>query len=78
MKTNIFALALAVAASTFATGCGDRFQEELPWMVGSQDQMDNDDETGLGATDITVLEKELRGAIPFMLNYSHEPTGTWA
>lgn len=78
MKTNIFALALAVAASTFATGCGDRFQEELPWMVGSQDQMDNDDDKGLGATDITVLEKELRGAIPFMLNYSHEPTGTWA
>ncbi|MDE6119718.1 MAG: SusD/RagB family nutrient-binding outer membrane lipoprotein, partial [Muribaculaceae bacterium] len=78
MKINIFALALAVAASTFATGCGDRFQEELPWMVGSQDQMDNDDEDGLGAKDITVLEKELRGAIPFMLNYSHEPTGTWA
>ena len=60
MKTNIFALALAVAASTFATGCGDRFQEELPWMVGSQDQMDNDDDKGLGATDITARKRASR------------------
>ncbi len=78
MKTHIIALTLAAAAGSVLTGCGDRFQEEYPWMVGSQDKIDTNDETGLGAEDITVLEKELRGAIPFMLNYSHEPTGTWA
>lgn len=59
-------------------GCGDKFQEEYPWMVGQQQDQSNEDEAGLGATDITVLEKELRAAIPFMINYSHEPTGTWA
>ena len=60
------------------TGCGDQFQEEYPWMIGKQQDMDNTDESGAGATDITVLEKELRGAIPYMINYSHEPNGSWA
>lgn len=59
------------------TGCGDKFQEEYPWMMGDQGSIDTEDEAGLGAKDITVLEKELRGAIPFMLNYSHEPNGSW-
>lgn len=47
-------------------------------MIGKQQDMDNTDESGAGATDITVLEKELRGAIPYMINYSHEPNGSWA
>ncbi len=61
----------------FFTGCGDQFQEEYPWMVGRQEDQSNESEEGAGATDIKVLEKELRGAIPFMINYSHEPTGSW-
>ncbi len=77
MKKSIYAAAALAVSSMALTGCGDRFQEEYPWMVGSQSEISTDDESGLGATDITVLEKELRGAIPFMLNYSHEPTGTW-
>lgn len=68
----------SVLACGMLASCGDRFQEEYPWMVGTQDSVSSTDEEGAGATDITVLEKELRGAIPFMLNYSHEPTGTWA
>ncbi len=59
------------------SSCGDRFPEEYPWMIGRQEDQSNESEEGAGATDINVLEKELRGAIPFMINYSHEPTGSW-
>ncbi len=59
------------------SSCGDQFQEEYPWMIGRQEEQSNESEEGAGATDINVLEKELRGAIPFMINYSHEPTGSW-
>ena len=78
MKKIICSIAL-IAGSLLSTGifisCGDQFPEEYPWMIGRQEEMDNTNEEGAGATDITVLEKELRGAIPFMINYSHEPGG---
>lgn len=80
MKKIICSIAL-IAGSLLSTGifisCGDQFPEEYPWMIGRQEEMDNTNEEGAGATDITVLEKELRGAIPFMINYSHEPVGNW-
>ena len=80
MKKIICSIAL-IAGSLLSTGifisCGDQFPEEYPWMIGRQEEMDNTNEEGAGATDITVLEKELRGAIPFMINYSHEPGGNW-
>lgn len=59
------------------TSCGDQFQEEYPWMVGRQEDMSNEDESGLGATDINYLEKELRGAIPLMIAY-RKADGSWA
>lgn len=81
MKKIIYSIGF-FAGSLLSTGmlisCGDQFQEEYPWMIGKQEDMDNSNEAGAGATDITVLEKELRGAIPFMINYSHEPNGSWA
>ena len=81
MKKIIYSIGF-IAGSLLSTGmfisCGDQFQEEYPWMIGKQEDMDNSNEAGAGATDITVLEKELRGAIPFMINYSHEPNGSWA
>ncbi len=80
MKRTIKTIALfagCLMSMGSLTGCGDQFQEEYPWMVGKQEDMDNESEEGAGATDITVLEKELRGAIPFMINYSHEPNGSW-
>lgn len=80
MKRIICSISL-IAGTLFSmgifTGCGDQFPEEYPWMIGKQEEMDNTNEEGAGATDITVLEKELRGAIPFMINYSHEPAGNW-
>ena len=82
MRKTIYSIGFLVIESVLSIGlftaCGDQFQEEYPWMVGKQEEMDNSNEEGAGATDITVLEKELKGAIPFMINYSHEPTGTWA
>ena len=81
MKKIIYSIGF-FAGSLLSTGmlisCADQFQEEYPWMIGKQEDMDNSNEAGAGATDITVLEKELRGAIPFMINYSHEPNGSWA
>ena len=59
------------------SSCGDQFQEEYPWMVGRQEEMSNDDDEGLGATDINYLEQELRGAIPLMISY-RKPDGSWA
>lgn len=53
--------------------CGDAL-EPYPWIVDG----DANDTEGAGARDMEVCEAELRGAIPFMINYSHEPTGTWA
>lgn len=80
MKKIICSIGL-ITGSLLSAGilisCGDQFPEEYPWMIGKQEEMDNTNEAGAGATDITVLEKELRGAIPFMINYSHEPGGDW-
>ena len=79
MRKTIYSIGFLVIESVFSVGlftsCGDQFQEEYPWLIGKQEEMDNSNEEGAGATDITVLEKELKGAIPFMINYSHEPTG---
>ena len=55
------------------SSCGDAL-EPYPWIV----EGDAGDTEGAGARDMEVCEAELRGAIPFMINYSHEPTGTWA
>lgn len=67
-----------MAMTAAFSSCGDRFQEEYPWLVGSQETQDNTDESNQGRYDIEVLEQELRGAIPFMINYTHEPGGTFA
>lgn len=79
MRKKIYLIGFLVAESLFSIGflasCGDRFQEEYPWMIGRQEDMDNSNEEGAGATDITVLEKELRGAIPQMLGYTKG--GSW-
>lgn len=74
MRKKLYSIGFLVAESLFSIGflasCGDRFQEEYPWMIGRQEDMDNSNEEGAGATDITVLEKELRGAIPYMISYT--------
>ena len=52
------------------TGCGDKYLDPYPWIVGSQEEVnDSEGEDGLGATDISVLEAELKGAIPEMIVY---------
>jgi len=66
-------LALGSAALLSLSSCGDELQP-YPWAI----EGDEADTEGAGARDMGALEQELRGAIPFMLNYSHEPTGTWA
>lgn len=55
------------------TSCGDQFQEEYPWMVGRQEDQDSEDESSAGRYDMEILERELKGALPFMINYSHAP-----
>ncbi len=79
MRKTIYSIGFLVVESVLSIGlftaCDDRFQEEYPWMIGRQEEMDNSNEEGAGATDITVLEKELRGAIPYMISYTKG--GSW-
>ena len=81
MNKKHIILGLVAGASLLSSGvltsCGDKFQEEYPWMIGKQEEQDNEEEDGAGRYDMDILEKELRGAIPFMINYSHEPDGSW-
>lgn len=60
------------------TSCGDQFQEEYPWMVGRQEDQSNEDESSAGRYDMDMLERELKGALPYMINYSHAPDNSWA
>lgn len=79
MRKTIYSIGFLILESVLSIGlftaCGDQFQEEFPWMIGRQEDMDNTNEEGAGATDITVLEKELRGAIPYMISYTKG--GSW-
>ena len=79
MRKTIYSIVFLILESVISVGlftaCGDQFQEEYPWMIGRQEDMDNTNEEGAGATDITVLEKELRGAIPYMISYTKG--GSW-
>lgn len=76
MKKTIISAAFALLAlSPVLQSCGDELKP-YPWIVGGEDVVDKDPDAKPESMDI--LERELRGAIPFMLNYSHEPTGTWA
>lgn len=60
MRKTIYSIGFLVIESVFSVGlftsCGDQFQEEYPWLIGKQEEMDNNNEEGAGATDITVLE----------------------
>lgn len=40
--------------------------------------MDNNNEEGRELPILLFSKGELKGAIPFMINYSHEPNGSWA
>ncbi len=79
MRKTIYSIGFLILESVLSVGlftaCGDQFQEEYPWMIGRQEDMDNTNEEGAGATDITVLEKELRGAISYMISYTKG--GSW-
>ncbi|MEG0950119.1 MAG: SusD/RagB family nutrient-binding outer membrane lipoprotein [Bacteroidales bacterium] len=72
MKIQYRFLIAACTALTGLTGCGDKW-DEYPWLVGRNEEVSQDDEAGLGATDVTVLEKELRGCIGAMIDYNSHP-----
>ena len=51
-KKNIiygFVAGLSILSSGVLTSCGDQFQEEYPWMVGKQEDQDNEQEDGAGS-----------------------------
>lgn len=75
-KSIFFALALGSAASLF-TACGDKDLDSYPWVKDDPTSGPVSQEN-IEPTCAEDIEQELRGAIPFMINYSHEPTGTWA
>lgn len=75
---NIFltaALAAFCGASVLSLqSCGDELKP-YPWIKEEDGPASSED---LGIKDMDVLERQLRTAIPYMLNYSHEPDGSWA
>ena len=75
---NIFltaALAAFCGASVLSLqSCGDELKP-YPWIKEEDGPATSED---LGIKDMDVLERQLRTAIPYMLNYSHEPDGSWA
>lgn len=76
MKKSIISaclVAFAGASMLSLQSCGDELKP-YPWIV--EDDSQNPD--NLGATDMDALEKQMRTGIPYILNYSHEPDGSWA
>lgn len=68
LTLGYYSLGLFVA--TGLMGCGDKYLEPYPWIVGSQEEVnESEGDDGLGAKDITVLEAELKAAIPQMITY---------
>ncbi len=62
------------AALTGLTSCGDELKP-YPWIV---DDTTSEEDPSTTVVTMDDVEGELKGGIPFLLNYSHEPTGTWA
>ena len=50
MRKTIYSIGFLVIESVFSVGlftsCGDQFQEEYPWLIGKQEEMDNNNEGG--------------------------------
>ena len=38
-----FIAGLSILSTGDLTGCGDKFQEEYPWLVGNQEEQDNEE-----------------------------------
>lgn len=78
MKKTIYSWCVALICGAGALGmasCGDQLKD-YPWMIPSNNDGGDDSEGSVVTMD--VIEGEMKTCIPFMLNYSHEPTGTWA
>lgn len=77
MKKTIYSWCVALMCGAGALGlasCGDQLKD-YPWMIPDNNTESEDTEGGVVTMD--VIEGEMKTCIPFMLNYSHEPTGTW-
>lgn len=61
MRKTIYSIGFLVIESVFSVGlftsCGDQFQEEYPWLIGKQEEMDNNNEEGRELP-ILLFEKE--------------------
>ncbi|MCM1110666.1 MAG: SusD/RagB family nutrient-binding outer membrane lipoprotein [Clostridium sp.] len=75
-KSIIFPAAVMLGSMAVLQGCGDKALDSYPWVIDDPNITITDPDAK--PDNVELLEKELRGAIPFMINYSHEPTGTWA
>ncbi|MCM1292508.1 MAG: SusD/RagB family nutrient-binding outer membrane lipoprotein [Bacteroides sp.] len=74
-KSIIYSCAIALSGLAMLTlsSCGDELKA-YPWIAEDDNAQS---EENLGATDMDALEKQMRTGIPFILNYSHEPDGSW-
>lgn len=78
MKKSFINICLSAFLGAFAlslTSCGDELKA-YPWI--KEEDGGPVTTVDMGERDMDVLERQLRTCIPFMLNYSHEPDGSWA
>lgn len=61
MRKTIYSIGFLVIESVFSVGlftsCGDQFQEEYPWLIGKQEEMDNSNEEGAGRLPILLFSR---------------------
>lgn len=78
MKKILFNAALALVCGVGALtlqSCGDELKP-YPWIIDTDDAEEKTEEGAIPTMD--VIEGEMKICIPAMLNYSHEPSGSWA
>lgn len=71
-------MALALGSLAFGlSSCGDELKP-YPWIVEETNNGGGDDnKEGTEAVSMNIIEGEMKICIPSMLNYSHEPDGSW-
>ncbi len=68
MIRNIFYILFTIFFTTVFSGCGDKFNNDKPWVVIDHEQ--DEDENGNTSVSLEILEKEMLGSAKLIINYN--------